>query len=108
MAKVKSLALNCLKNQQGVVLIVSLVFLISLTAVVAALMQNTTADVKMSGASEQKMIATQSAVSAIDEVIYNQVAPGKTNVFARTISDSNFPNTNQAELLPSHQVRRNG
>lgn len=88
-------------SQQGVVLIVSLVFLISLTAVVAALMQNTTSDVKMSGASEEKMVATQAAVSAVDEVIYNQLLPGNTNVFARTIADNNFPNSNQAELLPN-------
>ncbi|GHG02467.1 hypothetical protein GCM10017161_34170 [Thalassotalea marina] len=88
-------------KQRGVVLIVALVFLIALTAVVAALMQNTTSDIKMSGASEDKMVATQAAISAIDEVIYNQVAPGKTNVFARTISVNNFPNNNQADLLPA-------
>lgn len=94
-------ALNTQHNQSGVVLVVALVFLISLTAVAAALMQNTTSDIKMSGASEDKMVATQAAVSAVDEVIYNQVAPGKTNVFARTISVNNFPNNDQSELLPS-------
>lgn len=87
-------------KQNGVVLIVALVFLIALTAVVAALMQNTTADIKMSGASEDKMIATQAAISAIDEVIFNQVTPGNTNVFAQKITDDNFPNEDQAALLP--------
>lgn len=87
-------------QQQGVVLIVSLVFLIALTAVVAALLQNTTADVKMAGASEDKMLATQAAVSAIDEVIFNQITPGNDNVFAKKITDDNFPNDNQADLLP--------
>lgn len=88
------------KHTEGAVLIVSLVFLISLTAVVAALMQNTTTDMKMSGASEEKVVATQEAVSAIDEVIYNQVAPGQTNEFAKPLIASNFPNNNQALLLP--------
>ncbi|OKY25754.1 MULTISPECIES: pilus assembly PilX family protein [Thalassotalea] len=102
MAKVIARAPKSIRSkQQGVVLIVSLVFLISLTAVVAALMQNTTSDVKMSGASEEKMVATQAGVSAIDEVIYNQLLPGNTNVFARTIADNNFPNNNQGELLPN-------
>lgn len=84
------------KQQQGVVLIVSLVFLIALTAVAAALMQNTTSDMKMSGASEEKVIATQEAVSAVDEVIFNQVSPGATNVFSQAIV--NFPV--DAGLLP--------
>lgn len=92
-------------KQRGVVLIVSLVFLISLTAVAAALMQNTTTDMKMSGASEDKMTGTQAAVSAVDEVIFNQVAPGKTNVFARPLVDTNFPNSTQSELLPSTKTK---
>lgn len=72
-------------KQQGVVLVVSLVFLVALTAVAAALMQNTTTDMKMSGASEEKVIAVQQAVSAVDEIIFNQVSPGKTNEFAAAI-----------------------
>jgi hypothetical protein len=72
-------------KQQGVVLVVSLVFLVALTAVAAALMQNTTTDMKMSGASEEKVIAVQQAISAIDEIIFNQVSPGKTNEFAAAI-----------------------
>jgi len=74
-----------LQTQQGVVLVVSLVFLVALTAVAAALMQNTTTDMKMSGASQEKVIATQEAVSAIDEIIFNQVAPGQNNAFAAAI-----------------------
>ncbi|MBL4940404.1 MAG: hypothetical protein JKY81_01925 [Colwellia sp.] len=72
-------------KQQGVVLVVSLVFLIALTAVAGALMQNTTTDMKMSGASEEKVIATQEAISAVDEIIFNQVSPGVTNDFAAAI-----------------------
>ena len=74
-----------MKQQQGVVLVVSLVFLIALTAVAAALMQNTTTDMKMSGASQEKVIATQEAVSAVDEIISNQVSPGAINAFAAAI-----------------------
>jgi hypothetical protein len=40
---------------------------------------------KMSGASEEKVIAVQQAVSAVDEIIFNQVSPGKTNEFAAAI-----------------------
>lgn len=87
-------------QEKGAVLVVALVFLVSLTAVVAALMQNTTTDMKMSGASEEKVVATQEAVSAIDEVIFNQVAPGKTNEFAKPLIATNFPNSNQTLLLP--------
>ncbi len=72
-------------KQQGVVLVISLVFLVALTALAAALMQNTTTDMKMSGASEEKVVAVQQAVSAIDEIIFNQVSPGKTNEFAAAV-----------------------
>lgn len=71
-----------MKKQRGVALIVSLVFLIALTAVASALMLNTTSDMKMSGASQDKVIATQDAVSSIDEVISIQVQ-GATNAFAQ-------------------------
>lgn len=78
---------NSLKKQSGVVLVVSLVFLIALTAVAAALMQNTTTDMKMSGASQEKVIATQEAISATDEVLYNQVSKANgTNLFANPVA----------------------
>lgn len=89
------------RSQHGVVLIVSLVFLIALTAVAAALMQNSTTDIKMSGASEEKVIAVQDALSAIDEVIFNQVGPNQNNIFTRPAQGTNFPVTDQALLLPS-------
>lgn len=60
-------------KQRGVVLIVSLVFLIALTSVATVLMINTTSDIRMSGASEEKTTAIQEAVSAVDQVIYKQV-----------------------------------
>jgi len=76
-----------LNKQQGVVLIVSLVFLIALTAVAAALMQNTTTDMKMSGASEEKVIADQEVVSAVDEFIFKQVTSGSgNNGFAKPVA----------------------
>mgnify|MGYP000562742109 CR=1 FL=1 len=59
-------------NQSGVVLIVSLVFLVALTAVAAALMQNTTTDVKMAGASQEKAIVTQGTISEMERVLYNE------------------------------------
>jgi hypothetical protein len=56
---------------------------------------------KMSGASEEKAVALQEVVSAVDEVIFNQVAPGKDNRFSRPVSgNENFPIEDQAELLP--------
>lgn len=64
---------NHLVKQKGVVLIVALVFLIALTAVVAALMQNTTTDMKMAGASEEKTVATLEAFSAIDEIMFREI-----------------------------------
>lgn len=66
-------------QQSGVVLIVSLVFLIALTAVAGVLMQNTTSDMKMSGASEDKVVATQEAISASDEVMFRQINSGLGN-----------------------------
>ena len=98
------------KKQQGVVLIVALVFLIALTAVAAALMQNTTSDMKMAGASEEKVVATQEAVSAIDEIIFRQVNGGTGNNgfesaltrFPLTVTDSltnmNTDNDTTAEI----------
>jgi type IV pilus assembly protein PilX len=74
-------------KQRGIVLIVSLVFLVALTAVAAALMQNTTTDMKMSGASEEKVVADQEVVSAVDEFIFKQVTNGtENNGFAEPIA----------------------
>lgn len=67
-------------KQKGIVLIVSLIFLISLTAVASALMLNTTTDIKMSGASEEKLVAVQEAISAVDETISDQIMSGN-NLF---------------------------
>lgn len=93
--------LPVMSNQKGVVLVVSLVFLVALTAVAAALMQNSTTDMKMSGASEEKVVAVQELISAVDEVIFNQVAPGQDNIFSRPIvGEDNFPVEDQDELLP--------
>jgi type IV pilus assembly protein PilX len=66
-------------KQQGVVLVVALVFLVALTAVAGALMQTTTSDMKMSGASQEKTIATQESISAIDQVVFGQINVGGAN-----------------------------
>lgn len=60
-------------KQRGVVLIVSLIFLIALTAVASALMLNSTTDMKMSGASEMQVVANQEAYGAMDELIFRQI-----------------------------------
>jgi Tfp pilus assembly protein PilX len=91
---------NNQRQQQGVVLVVSLVFLVALTAVAAALMQNSTTDMKMSGATEEKSVALQEVVSAADEVIFNELAPGVVNRFALPINGNNFPVV-AANLLPA-------
>ncbi len=87
------------KHQQGVVLVVSLVFLVALTAVAAALMQNSTTDMKMSGATEEKSVALQEVVSAADEVIFDELFSGNVNRFARPIAGENFPITSENLLL---------
>ncbi len=79
-------------KQKGVVLVVALVFLVALTAVAGALMQVTTSDIKMADASQEKVIATQGAISSIDEVIYDQInTVGQANGFAA--SAATFPTT---------------
>jgi type IV pilus assembly protein PilX len=102
MVKQKNYAQNLIANRQsfngqkGVVLIVALVFLIALTAVAGALMQNSTSDMKMSGASEEKVVATQEAISASDEVIFRQInAASGDNKFASArvlFQDESFGN----------------
>lgn len=91
-------------KQTGVVLVVSLVFLVALTAVAAALMQNSTTDMKMSGASEERVVALQEVVSAVDEVVFNQVGLGQNNEFSRPIV-GNFPIVDQAVLLPDTSTK---
>ena len=86
-------------RQQGIVLVVSLVFLVALTAVAAALMHNTTADMKMSGASEDKVVAIQAAVSGVDEIINNQLNIQATNVFTQGLNL--VPGYTSAQLLPA-------
>jgi Tfp pilus assembly protein PilX len=88
-----------IEQQQGVVLVVSLVFLVALTAVAAALMQNSTTDMKMSGATEEKSVALQEVVSAADEVVFDELFTGNDNRFARPITGNNFPITPD-NLLP--------
>ena len=101
-----------IQKQKGVGLIVSLVFLIALTAVASALMLNTTTDIKMSGASEEKLVASQAAISAVDETIANQVT-GANNLFAQqvfpqvinpagsvTVTNITITNRNNNILLP--------
>lgn len=60
-------------QQNGVVLIVSLVFLIALTTIASSLMLNTTIDIKISGVNQEKLIINQEAISVINEVIAQQV-----------------------------------
>ena len=73
-------------NQQGVVLIVALVFLVSLTAAASIMMLNSTTDMKISGASQEKLIATQEAISAVDEAIADQIR-SNNNLF----TESTYP-----------------
>jgi len=89
---------STIQKQSGVVLIVALIFLVALTAVAAALMQNSTIDMKMSGATEQKAVALEEVISAVDEVIFNQVN-AQNNRFTRPVTGDNFPITNEL-LLP--------
>ncbi|TYK65191.1 pilus assembly PilX family protein [Colwellia echini] len=88
-----------LSKQKGVVLIVSLVFLVALTGVAAALMQNTTSDMKMTGASTEKLVATQAAISAIDEIIDTQRGAGANNLFTKGLKPMSTYKT--ADLLPT-------
>jgi len=94
-----SMKWSCYTKQHGVVLVVSLIFLVALTATAVALMQNTTTDMKMSGATEMRSEAIQASVSAIDEVIFNQVTSSNTNLFT-TNPATGFTETNQTVLLP--------
>lgn len=87
-------------RQKGVVLIVSLVFLVALTAVAAALMQNSTTDMKMAGASEEKAVALQEAYSGVDEVIFNQVNSMNSRFTRSVTGEDNFPVNDQDILLP--------
>jgi len=96
-SKVKSSPLP--GKQKGVVLVVALVFLVALTGVAAALMQNTTSDMKMTGASNEKVIATQAAISAIDEVINNQLNIQAKNLFTQGLNFFSTYSSNQ--LLPA-------
>ncbi len=96
---VRSLPVTSRYRQEGVVLIVSLVFLIALTAVAAALMQNTTSDMKMTGATNEKVVATQAAISAVDEVINNQVNIQAINQFTQGLNV--VVGLGSAQLLPA-------
>jgi len=93
----KTKAIVSKPKQRGVVLVVALVFLVALTAVAAALMQNSTTDMKMSGASEEKVVAVQDAMSAVDEVIITQ----KGNGFTRPVLGDNFPIANALPATPN-------
>ena len=99
----KKLSTKTMKKQQGVVLVVALVFLVALTGVAAALMQNTTSDMKMTGATNEKVIATQDAISTIDEIIDNQInirpADNESNLFTQSIKE--LTGYDNGDLLPA-------
>lgn len=61
------------QKQKGFVLVISLVFLVALTALASVLMQNSTSDIKVSSANADKTTAVQEAISATDELIFKQV-----------------------------------
>lgn len=86
-------------KQKGVVLIVTLVFLVALTGVAGALMQSTTSDMKMTSASNEKVIATQAAISGIDEIVDNQINQRDVNLFAGSLQE--LVAASSAELLPA-------
>lgn len=75
-------------KQKGVVLVVAIVILIALSSAASVLMLNTSTDMKMAGASQEKVIATQEAIGLNSEVIYRQVKQlnGDENGFTYTIS----------------------
>ncbi|WP_448568710.1 pilus assembly PilX family protein [Thalassotalea ganghwensis] len=76
-----------MKKQRGVVLIVSLIFLVALTITAVAIMNNTTSENRMAGAHEDRFIASQQAISAVDQIIATQVrAPTGQNSFAGNIN----------------------
>ena len=56
-------------KQSGIVLVVSLVFLIALTGVASALMLNSTIDMKMAGASQSKIIAVEEGIGELASLI---------------------------------------
>lgn len=60
--------INIVKNN-GIVLVVSLVFLVALTTIASTLMHNAAIDIKIANANQEKMLAVEKAISAIDEVI---------------------------------------
>jgi len=93
-------------KQRGVVLVVSLIFLIALTAVASALMLNTTTDMKMSGASEMQVVANQEAFGAMDELIFRQVqhGVGQRNDFALPITTFRVDKVVTADLTSSNAM----
>jgi len=84
-----------INKQQGVVLIVALVFLIALTAVAAALMQNTTTDIKMAGATQEKSKVTQETISEMERVIFNEFrrVDGENELARIIVGTINFNDT---------------
>ena len=56
----------------------------------------------MSGASEDKVVAVQHAISAIDEIIFHQVSPGATNEFTASLATFKDvdPTKNKVKKIP--------
>ena len=99
-------------QQSGMVLIVSLIFLLALTSVAVALLNYSTVDMKMSGASQEKVVAKQQAIGAVDQVIYQQKTG--TNNFTKPLAS--FPmnvtvsaayTTAEIEVNPNNEEETN-
>ena len=67
---------NCqrMKHQSGIVLVVSLVFLIALMGIASMLMLNTVIDMKMAGANQDKVIALEAAMGELESVMLSDIS----------------------------------
>ena len=68
-----------IKHQSGIVLVVSLVFLIALMGIASMLMLNTVIDMKMAGANQDKVLALESAIGELESVMLSELSIAKTS-----------------------------
>ncbi len=89
-----------LNKQNGIVLIISLTFLIILTTLASRLMSNTIIDIKIVRATQEKSHAIEEAINIIDEIIAQQSIASNENRYFRQ-SKNNYPfsiNTNNPNI----------
>lgn len=75
---------NVVKRQQGVVLVMSLIMIVAITAVAVSLMSSSSLDLKITNAAQEREMAESELYGEVQKIIAEQSARGQASYFMRS------------------------